>query len=69
MFTLHCIKSQGQSLKAFGIYLREEYFPHGRLYVLFSKVDSAKGLNILASTQKKVLFMTFCVLNFYHNVQ
>jgi hypothetical protein len=34
-------KSQGQSLKDVGIYLREEYFSREQLYVASSKVASA----------------------------
>jgi hypothetical protein len=34
--------------------LREEYFSHRQLYAACSKVDSAKGLHILAPTGKTI---------------
>ena len=40
-------KSQGQSLNKVGIYLENEIFTHGQLYVALSRVTSPKGLYIL----------------------
>ena len=40
-------KSQGQSLNKVGIYLEDEIFTHGQLYVALSRVTSPKRLHIL----------------------
>ena len=40
-------KSQGQSLNKVGLYLEDEIFSHGQLYVALSIVTSPKGLYIL----------------------
>ena len=39
-------KSQGQSLKIVGANLTEDFFAHGQLYVVISRVTSSKGLKI-----------------------
>ena len=39
-------KSQGQSLNKVGIYLENEIFTHGQLYVALSRVTTLKGLYI-----------------------
>ena len=41
-------KSQGQSLKFIGIFLKEQVFTHGQLYVALSRVTSKKGLKIIS---------------------
>lgn len=40
-------KIQGQSLNKVGLYLEDEIFCHGQLYVALSRVTSPKGLHIL----------------------
>ena len=40
-------KSQGQSLNKVGLYLEDEIFNHGQLYVALCRVTSPKGLYIL----------------------
>jgi hypothetical protein len=40
-------KSQGQTLKAVGIYLPKPVFTHGQLYVAFSRVGSPAGIKVL----------------------
>uniref|UniRef100_A0A6N2MB69 ATP-dependent DNA helicase n=1 Tax=Salix viminalis TaxID=40686 RepID=A0A6N2MB69_SALVM len=41
-------KSQGQSLKIVGIFLQDQVFTHGQLYVALSRVTSKKGLKIIS---------------------
>ncbi|KAG5227547.1 ATP-dependent DNA helicase [Salix suchowensis] len=41
-------KSQGQSLKIVGVFLKEQVFTHGQLYVALSRVTSKKGLKIIS---------------------
>ena len=40
-------KSQGQSLSKIGIFLEDEIFTHGQLYVALSRVTTPEGLYIL----------------------
>ena len=40
-------KSQGQSLNKVGLYLEDEIFTHGQLYVALSRATTPKGLHIL----------------------
>jgi len=46
-FAMTINKSQGQSLKNFGIYLSSPVFLHCQLYVAISKVTSKQSLKIL----------------------
>ena len=40
-------KSQGQTLKQVGLYLKDDVFSHGQLYVALSRVISYTGIKIL----------------------
>ena len=40
-------KSQGQTLKQVGLYLKDDVFSHGQLYVALSRVTSYTGIKIL----------------------
>ena len=46
-FVITVNKSQGQSLKTVGVYLRTSTFTHGQLYVALSRVTSAQGVTVL----------------------
>uniref|UniRef100_A0A6N2NKL1 ATP-dependent DNA helicase n=1 Tax=Salix viminalis TaxID=40686 RepID=A0A6N2NKL1_SALVM len=41
-------KSQGQSLKIVGVFLKDQVFTHGQFYVTLSRVTSRKGLKIIS---------------------
>ena len=45
-FAVTSNKSQGQTLKNVGIYLQQDFFCHGQLYVALSRVQSPKNLKI-----------------------
>ncbi|KAI9391145.1 hypothetical protein POPTR_007G048501v4 [Populus trichocarpa] len=40
-------KSQGQSFKVVGVFLKDQVFTHGQLYVALSRVTSRQGLKII----------------------
>ena len=40
-------KSQGQTLKQVGLYLKDDVFSHGQLYVALSRVTSYTWIKIL----------------------
>ena len=47
-------KSQGQTLKQVGLYLHDDVFSHGQLYVALSRVTSYTGIKILIN--KKYIY-------------
>ena len=52
-FALTINKSQGQTLKEIGLYLPNNVFSHGQLYVAFSRVSSFSAIHVLALEQNK----------------
>ena len=42
-------KSQGQTFKKIGLYLRNPVFSHGQLYVALSRVGNRDGLHIMVT--------------------
>ena len=46
-FALTINKSQGQTLKQIGLYLPNNTFSHGQLYVAFSRVSSLDNITVL----------------------
>ena len=45
-FAITSNKSQGQTLNRVGIYLKNQFFTHGQLYVALSRCRSSKGISI-----------------------
>ena len=46
-FAMTINKSQGQTFKHIGVYIRENVFSHGQLYVALSRVGSRDGIKIM----------------------
>ena len=46
-FAMTINKSQGQTFKHIGIFLRDSVFSHGQLYVALSRVGTRSGVNIM----------------------
>lgn len=57
-FAITINKSQGQTFEIVGVYLGEDCFTHGQLYVAFSRVGSAENLFVF-STDKKAKNIVF----------
>ena len=49
--TIH--KSQGQSMNTVGVYIPQQMFAHGQLYVALSRVTADSGLKIFVEEQSK----------------
>ena len=45
-FAVTSNKAQGQTMKHVGIYLQQDFFSHGQLYVALSRVQSPQNLKI-----------------------
>lgn len=45
-------KSQGQSFRRIGVYLKDPVFSHGQAYVAFSRVRSFDGFRVWLPEQK-----------------
>ena len=52
-FAVTSNKSQGQTLRDVGIYLEQDFFSHGQLYVAMSRVQSAKNLKIFKPLEEQ----------------
>ena len=52
-FAITINKSQGQTLKSIGVWLRHPVFSHGQLYVAVSRVGSPSNLKIAIKYQKE----------------
>jgi len=48
-FAMTVNKSQGQTFKKIGLYLRNPVFSHGQLYVALSRVGNRDGLHIMVT--------------------
>ncbi len=49
--TIH--KSQGQSMEKVGVYIAQQMFAHGQLYVALSRAKTASGLKVFIEHKKK----------------
>lgn len=53
-FAMTINKSQGQTLTKVGLYLRNDVFTHGQLYVALSRVRSSTDIKILSTNGMKI---------------
>ena len=51
-FALTINKLQGQTLKQIGLYLPDNVFSHGQLYVAFSRVSALENITVLIEPKK-----------------
>ncbi|KAK6031187.1 hypothetical protein OSTOST_02662 [Ostertagia ostertagi] len=61
-------KAQGQSFSKVGIYLPEEVFSHGQLYVALSRAKTPEGIKIESSSTslKNIVYTESLCLNLAH---
>ena len=52
-------KAQGQTLNRVGIYLKEEVFSHGQLYVAVSRASDPNGIKIFSAGSNIVRNVVF----------
>ena len=53
-FAVTSNKSQGQTLRHVGIYLEQDFFSHGQLYVAMSRVQSINNLKIFKQSEESM---------------
>ena len=63
-------KSQGQTLKQVGLYLKDDVFSHGQLYVALSRVTSYTGIKILIEKKDNTSheYENYTKNNVYHEI-
>ena len=52
VYAMSIHKAQGQTLRRAGLYLKNNVFTHGQLYVAFSRVSDPKNLSIFIDSDK-----------------
>ena len=68
-FAMTINKSQGQSFNQVGLYLSNEVFSHGQLYVALSRVTTRKGLKIINHGEQEELDYSQMIKNIvYHEI-
>jgi ATP-dependent DNA helicase PIF1 len=55
-------KSRGQTLDAFGIYLKDPVFSHGQLYVAMSRASSLSCIRIMGAKKVQNQFYTLNIV-------